>query len=143
MVYYFAYGGNTNPIHMNRTYPNSKLIGVTYLPNYRLVFQSTEWYSQLYPNNTSIEQSYCNIIPDKSTRVFGVLYDCPEEDIQKLDVQERYPNLYTKVKIPNLNAFTYIMNTDNCIEQTPTERYFNVVLYGYKAYNLPISQLEI
>lgn len=137
MPYYFAYGGNTNPIHMNRKYPNALVIGVVCIPNFKLVFQSTDWYTG------DVEQAYCNIIPDNSNSVCGVLYKISEEEERLLDIQECVPFLYRKIYIPEIHAYTYIMNTDYCIESVPTSRYYKVVSYGYKYHKLPFSQIKI
>ncbi len=140
--YYFAYGGNTNPNHMRRSYPNAKYVGKACLPNFKVIFQSTDWYTNTHSTNL-IEDAYCNIIYNAGGSVYGILYELSEEDIVKLDAQERVPCLYTKYAIPELNAFTYVMNTDNYRESIPSLRYYNVVSYGYKYYELPLSQIEI
>ena len=137
--YYFAYGGNTNPIHMTRSYPNAKVIGNAHISGFKILFQSTHWCKM----EDTLEDAYCNMIECENSSVHGVLYELTEEDMFRLDKQERVPFLYIKINLPEINAFTYVMNTKEQTEKQPTNRYYNVVLYGYTHYNLPLSQIKI
>ena len=140
MSYYFAYGGNTNPIHMNREYPNAEIIEIACLPDFKLIFQSTDWYDL-----HTVEQSYCNIIPKENSNVYGVVYKLTQEEEQKLDTQEHVPYLYKKIDISvsNRNVYTYVMNTSDRTERMPTSRYYKVVSYGYTYHKLPFSQINL
>ena len=157
--FYFAYGGNTNPNHMARSYPDAVAVGVGYVKGFQLVFRTH--------NFPELEASYCDIFevqPNNDDwniydpKVYGVVYSMPDNCVKKLDSQEL---MYTKIKIPvwiqsdqetkvneakvpsePVECFTYQMIDQTLDLCKPTCRYFKVVSTGYKHYNLPMTQLR-
>lgn len=147
--FYFAYGGNTNPNHMNRSYPDAKFYDVGHVDGFQLVFRTH--------NFSNLEESYCDIF-DVSTqhsadcklpeaKVYGVVYSVSEKCIEKLDTQEI---MYTKIEVPvalenigtTVNCFTYQMIDQSLDLCKPSSRYFKVVSAGYKHYKIPMIQLR-
>ncbi len=136
-MYYFAYGGNTNPYFISSQYPNIKFISKGKLKGYRLVFRETSL-------NLTPEDSYCDIEKDPKMITYGVVYEVEEEDMKKFDVQEI---IYKRVEVEVVDEFnnklkciTYIMLEEFNDYKLPTARYYKVVLTGYKHYKLPVMQ---
>ncbi len=138
-VYYFAYGGNTNPNHMNREYPNAIFVCTGVLKNYQLCFRTHDYIGEI---------SYCDIFsaPDCDVNVYGVVYKMSTDDILRLNHQEKmYKQINVKIEITDhdgLECTTYQMIDQSKDFACPTQRYFSVVSRGYKHYNIPIRQLR-
>ena len=143
VLYYFAYGGNTNPRFISKKYPNIKFINQGILDNYQLKCHSVE-------NELQMEHAYMDIISSETSQVYGVIYELTEQDLQQFDQQEKLNKLYKReiIKI-RLQDKTYIdcwvyqmidQEKRNVIK--PTERYWNTCIYGYQYHNLPLQQLE-
>ena len=141
--YYFAYGGNTNNDHINKNYPNIKFYSIGILYDYKLVFRKSL-------DSLNMENAYCDIDKEKYKEVNGVIYELTSNDIKKLDIQEHTGVLYKRklfeVKSLNNNelikCYTYIMINKDLPYSKPTDRYYKIVLDGYKYYKLTLSQLH-
>lgn len=82
--------------------------------------------------------SYANIIPAEDGIVEGVLYDFPDNDIEKLDRVESYPKHYDRIKITvrdknnnSIIATTYVAQPNKVVDGLlPTREYLNFLLAG-------------
>ena len=141
--YYFAYGYNTNNDHININYPNIKFYSIGILYDYKLVFRKTL-------DSLNIENAYCDIEKEKYKEVNGVIYEISLKDMKKLDIQEHTGVLYKRklFEIKSLNnndlikCYSYIMINKDLPYSKPTDRYYKVVLDGYKYHKLSLSQLH-
>ena len=140
MSFYFAYGSNTNPYHINKYCKNIVIYTVGILEYYDLCFQNSEL----------SKNSYCNIIynPNYNSRVFGVIYYIDDEDEFALDKKEYFGLVYKKINIvvkdkdDNLyNCWTYQIINSSLQGLYPSLNYFNLVRGGYLFYNIPLIQL--
>ena len=75
-MYYFAYGSNMNWQQMQRRCPSSQFVCVGRLANYRFAIAR---HSQLRGCGTA------NIIAEKGSEVWGVVYDVSDRDLILLD----------------------------------------------------------
>jgi gamma-glutamylcyclotransferase (GGCT)/AIG2-like uncharacterized protein YtfP len=122
---YFAYGSNTNSAYFKKRIPSAKLKGKAYLEDY-----SFKWYR------------HADIVPKKASKVEGVLWQIPTEDMHKLDKDEEN---YTREKVVvytnrPLKAETYDMKI---IEpKKPSKRYKRIIEKGYLENDLDVKQLE-
>ena len=137
-MFYFAYGGNTNPFHIAKHYPNIKLIGKGYIKDYKLVFRKSQ-----YLNN-----SYCDIERDIGSLVYGVIYSVEQEDIDNFDIQEYVDVVYERVKIDVMleddivySSWIYTMINKEDPYEYPSQRYYKLVSVGYKTNMIPYKQL--
>jgi len=139
----FAYGGNTNPNHLNREFPSHKVVGQFYLPGYQLKFNSF----QPFPTEKSLECSYCNIIEHPGSKVHGIVVALSDTDLEKMDKQEFLGQLYERKQVvvqdetTTWSVYTYTMVQPNsCCP--PSERYLGVVRRGYKHFSIPEKQID-
>ncbi|MBC2581329.1 gamma-glutamylcyclotransferase family protein [Clostridium sp. DJ247] len=127
---YFAYGSNLNRLQMKKRCPDSVPLARVRLKGYKLVFNK-----------------YADIIESKEDIVYGAVYKVSNRDIKNLDIYEEYPRLYKKIDIiveddegKSYNAFVYIMNEKGKVK--PAESYYNIIVQGYKHWNLSLESLE-
>ena len=118
---YFAYGSNLNLTQMKVRCPDSKLIKICTLEDYKLVFRGV----------ADVEYS-------KGDKVWGALFRVGYKDIVNLDAYEGYPTLYTKEYMPTKygDGFFYIMNNQQDVKP-PSEYYYDTIKKGYKQCRLP------
>ena len=79
----------------------------------------------------------------KKSIVPGALFEISKSDEKKLDIYEDFPILYKKYYFfyYGKKVMTYTMVKKTPFKY-PTERYFNVVMKGYKDCNLDIKYLK-
>ena len=140
MSFYFAYGSNTNPSHVNKYCKNIVPYTVGILNYYDLYFQ----------NSDLMKNSYCNIIfnPNYNSRVFGVIYYIDNKDEFELDKKEYLGLFYKKINVlvkdiyNNIyNCWTYQIINPSLQKLYPTLKYYNLVRDGYLFFNIPLIQL--
>lgn len=130
----FAYGMNTNTTNMMLRCRNARIIGETILPNHRLDFRY-----------------HLDVTPHANSHVEGVLWELDTEDLAVIDQVEGYPVYYDRVLLApyrkflgkTFSAWTYYMRelTSRPELEYPDERYFNLVLEGYRQNNVNTDQL--
>lgn len=129
MIYYFAYGMNTNLDHMAQRCPAAKLIGPAVLPGHRFRFAG-----------------HADIVPDESSHVDGVLWYITKECLEALDRLEGYPTYYdckeVLVKCGDEDYFAevYYMTPGN-LDGLPSERYYTLVMEGYRQNGVSTHQI--
>lgn len=128
--YYIAYGSNLNVRQMLMRCPDSRMIGTSSIPGYRLMFKGSQTGSYL-----TIEQAAGHEVP------VGV-WEVSPRDEKALDRYEGYPSFYYKKelvlpitgirsgKIRMRKVFVYIMHEDRQLG-VPTNFYMRTCMEGY------------
>ena len=123
IIYYAAYGSNINLDQMAFRCPNSKVVGVGYIPGYQLYFDI----------HADIERS-----DNPDNRVPVLLWEIAEEDWEKLDIYEGFPKYYITKIVPvvykgkKTQAIAYVMNKKYGGGYSfPNEKYFDTIVEGY------------
>lgn len=118
---YIAYGSNMVKTQMDYRCPHAKLIGMGYLPGYRLEFYL----------HATVERSRA-----KGPGVPVAVWEIDESDERNLDYYEGYPTYYTKRKAKvkmndgsEIEGIVYIMNLIR--PQPPTSNYYNAIADAY------------
>ena len=126
---YFAYGSNLNHFQMKRRCKDSIFLKKINLKDFKLTFRS--------------KYRAADIEPKKKSIVPGALFEISKSDEKKLDIYEDFPILYKKYYFfyYGKKVMTYTMVKKTPFKY-PTERYFNVVMKGYKDCNLDIKYLK-
>lgn len=127
---YFAYGSNMDSQRMKDRKVNFSKRELAIIKNYELCFNKQ---ASRNPN-----EGYANLVPEKDKITEGVLYEINDEDIEKLDKFEGYPNHYDKktikVKMENgdeVDALVYIAQADKIKDDLkPTKEYLNHLKEG-------------
>lgn len=83
---YFAYGSNMDIAQMDIRCPGGyKVLGDALLPDFKFIIN---------------QRGVANIIPQKESKVFGVLFNLNTTCLGVLDRYEGYPYFYTREKLP-------------------------------------------
>ena len=126
---YFAYGSNLHHKQMKRRCKDSIFLKKINLKDFKLTFRSKY-------RAADIEYKKKSIVP-------GGLYAISKNDEKKLDVYEDYPTLYKKYYFYyyGKRVMTYTMAKKSQF-RFRTERYLNVVMWGYKDCGLNNKYLQ-
>ncbi|MDX9916633.1 MAG: gamma-glutamylcyclotransferase family protein [Gudongella sp.] len=126
---YFAYASNLSKVYMAGRCPNAIPLKKVILDGYKLSFNEL-----------------ADIIPSEGDSVVGALYLISKQDLEKLDALEGHPDLYERILVEledekgNLyDAFAYSMVDKK--EQSPPESYYNILVDGYKDWDIDIELL--
>lgn len=119
--FYIAYGSNMNKDQMQLRCPDAKIIGKTYLNNWKLTMPF-----------------YANIQRTKGAKTPCLVWEITKEDEKKLDRYEGYPNLYEKkellIKVNKtfVTGMVYIMTAEYTKEKRqPREGYADDIKKRY------------
>ncbi|HZB03358.1 MAG TPA: gamma-glutamylcyclotransferase family protein [Actinomycetota bacterium] len=84
---YFAYGSNMDARTMQRSVPEASLVGPGRLEGFRLEFNvySDRW-----------EGGAANLEPDEDGHLWGVVWDIPEDALERLDTFIGHPTFYRR-----------------------------------------------
>jgi len=121
--YYIAYGSNLNLNQMFYICPSARVLGKSFLPGYRLVFKSG---------------GYLSIEKDAEKRVPIGVFELSFFDSIRLNVFERYPELYEKkyfninINNQNIHAFLYVMRQKYDFYFLPNAKYLKTCYEGYQ-----------
>jgi len=131
-VYYLAYGSNLHPLRLQARAPSARASAVVPMPGQRLTFHK----------RSKDLSGKCNLLQDKSSQAYGVLYEMSPEDMQKLNKHEGpgYIQLQTKVELQGqvYFAITYIAQRDSIAEGlSPYHWYKELVATGAEYYGFP------
>lgn len=127
---YIAYGSNLNIAQMKRRCPTAKLVGVSEIKDYELVFRGV----------ATIEKK-------KGSRVPVGVWEIEENDEKALDLYEGYPRFYKKEDFnidldgEKIEAMAYVMTPGHRLGM-PSDYYFNVIYQGYKDNGLDVNVLN-
>ncbi len=92
-MHYFGYGSNLRIDFVRELLPSAKFTMKAYLPNYEV--QWPAWSEEYKGGTSSINEAPGEIVQ-------GVLYECPQEEIQILDYK---PGIY----VPNYKRETFVV----------------------------------
>ena len=127
---YFAYASNLSKEYMMSRCPNATAVKKVALKNYKLVFNEL-----------------ADILQHDEDHVLGALYVISKQDLEELDRLEGYPDLYDRIIVEvedenggKYDAFAYSMVEKNL--ENPPEHYYNILLEGFKDWDLSLEQLE-
>lgn len=131
MMYYFAYGMNTNAQEMAWRCPAAKDLGTARLDNHRLVFKY-----------------HADMIESPVDTALGVLWRITPACLVALDQLEGYPYYYQRrtVEVVTESGCTvpalmyYMTNSDEPSE--PSTGYYKLVLEGYTQHGISEKELE-
>ena len=142
---YFAYGSNLETENMKKWLGRVPPSTIARLPDYRLAFNAEGFEPQ---------EIYANIVPQEGSDVWGVVYECEAEDLNKLDEYEDVDSGYyrrgrvvvvTQAK-ERLEADVYLACEGRlCADGQPSKRYSMKIISGALEHGLPtdyIRQLE-
>ena len=140
---YFSYGSFLDSYTLRRHAPNAEYVSNVFLPDFEVQFN---FLSKTYDGGvTSVE-------PAPGLKAFGVIYDVPQEEIEKLDIVEGVPaGIYYRetVTVVNKDGKEYQAETYRTSDPkgpfTPTMRYLVLMIKGAKEHGLDpdyIKELE-
>jgi gamma-glutamylcyclotransferase (GGCT)/AIG2-like uncharacterized protein YtfP len=142
---YFAYGSNLDPEQMKSRCPESQVVGLASLDDYRVTFPrfSNDWGG----GTASIHLAH-------GKKVWGVLYELSDGDLQKLDEYEGYVgpqdqhNVHDREHVTvglerpddgsiprRVRAWTYIARPAHAAP--PSEKYKAAMMTGATHHRLP------
>lgn len=132
---YIAYGSNINTEQMALRCPDSRVIGVSCVHDYKLVFRGHS------------ESAVATIEPEEGSSVPVLVWKISKKDEAHLDIYEGYPQLYVKklyrieLNGAEVNAMAYVM-TPGRSEGKPSARYFNTIAQGYREFGFDLDFLR-
>ena len=136
---YFAYGANMDTGHMHGRVPGATDIGRARLDGFRLVFSvySSEW-----------EGGAANLAPDRSGRVWGLLWDVPRDEVQGLDAFQGHPTFFRREEVvvesddEPIVAWTYRVAHQEGTYIRPTDVYLDLLREAMRTHGFPEEALE-
>lgn len=134
MIYYFAYGSNLDQAQMKERCPDSELLGVAVLKNYRLDFT-------IYSKKRLC--GCADIVKDEGSEVWGLIYVLSEKDLQQLDIFEGSPNYYRRTRVDatdkegkSIKVYAYEVVKKTPF-QVPSSQYLDIIKNAAKKFNFP------
>ena len=139
--YYIAYGSNLNIEQMKFRCPTAKVVGISEIRDYRLLFKGSQ------------TGAYLTIEPYKGASVPVAVWEVTADDELSLDRYEGYPRFYYKAemtlpvisidgnRVRDLPAFVYIMHEDRTVG-IPMQYYVDTCLEGYRAFSFDEEKLS-
>lgn len=132
---YIAYGSNLNLSQMASRCPTAKVLGVSVMKGWRLLFKG------------AYSGAVATVDPHKGSSVPVLVWELTPADELALDRYEGYPFLYRKetvgVKLDGktVKAMVYVMNEGKPLGQ-PSCYYYTTILDGYKDAGFDIDILR-
>lgn len=132
---YIAYGSNLNLPQMSFRCPTAKVVGVSEIKGYELLFRGSR------------SSAVATVEPLAGSSVPVLLWKVRPKDELALDRYEGYPNFYRKELFPvelggrSVNAMVYVMNDGHPLG-APSDYYLNTILEGYKSAGFDSDFLE-
>ena len=138
--YYIAYGSNLNIPQMRWRCPSARIIGISEVPDYRLLFKGSK------------TGAYLTIEPCGGASVPVAVWEVTAEDERALDRYEGFPRFYYKAemtlpitgiksgKARRRTVFVYIMHEDRPYG-IPSDYYVDVCREGYAAFGFDQGKL--
>lgn len=132
---YLAYGSNLNIRQMAQRCPTAKIVGITTLENYKLLFRGGH------------ACSVATVEPSEGDKVPVMIWEIQDKDEAALDRYEGFPHLYIKknVKVKlgkkTVEVMMYVM-TDGHPTGTPSAYYYATILEGYNGAKMDVAYLN-
>lgn len=137
--YYMAYGSNLCTTQIGRRCRDAKLVGTTFLPNYKLEMKSVAGANG---------NAYATITRTKDSQVPVAIFDISVSDEKSLDIYEgvsggHYFKEEMEVEVNNevLTVMVYIMNPI-AKKALPIASYIETIGAGYEEHQFPFEYLE-
>ncbi len=133
--YFAAYGVGVNRTEMAKRCPTAKLLGMSVLKNYRLLFRGSH------------AAALANVEPMKGRSVPLLVWEITSADESALDQYEGFPYLYEKQNVrirldgKLVNAMVYTMIGDRPLGK-PSAFYYSTILEGYQDAGFDTSILK-
>jgi gamma-glutamylcyclotransferase (GGCT)/AIG2-like uncharacterized protein YtfP len=140
MVPYFAYGSKMDARQMQQRVPRAELIGPARLEGFRLAFTvfSRRW-----------NAGAANLELDPEGRVYGVLWELPEDGEKELDSFEGHPTFYRREHVtvetaagPTI-AWTYRVAHQEGVFIRPSDEYLHLMHAAIRVLGLPPEALDL
>jgi gamma-glutamylcyclotransferase (GGCT)/AIG2-like uncharacterized protein YtfP len=140
MVPYFAYGSNMDARQMQQRVQGAELIGPACLEGFRLAFT-------VFSRRWNAGAANLEVAPDG--RVYGVLWELPEEGIEQLDTFEGHPTFYRREEVivetatgPTI-AWTYRVAHQEGVFVRPSDEYLQLLYAAIRVHGLPPEALDL
>jgi gamma-glutamylcyclotransferase (GGCT)/AIG2-like uncharacterized protein YtfP len=145
-TFYFAYGSNLETRNMKKWLGRVPPSTIARLPDYRLAFNAEGFEPQ---------EIYANIVPHEGSSVWGVVYECEPEDLNKLDEYEDVDGgYYRRGRVVVVTAAGERLEADVYLacegrlsaDGQPSKRYSMQIISGAREHGLPsdyIRQIEM
>lgn len=138
-ILYFAYGSNLNHEQMKQRCPESKFISRVVLKNYKLV------YDGYGPHRHG---AVANIVPHTGETVWGGLFELSQNDLNRLDKFEGYPDVYSRKEASVENdkndiiekVFIYYKKPEAI--GNPSQGYQYIIVKGAEECGLPKDYID-
>jgi len=129
---YMAYGSNMNIEQMSKRCPDAKVVGSSYLLDWRLTMPF-----------------YANIEKEKGSKVPVLIWEISEKDEHELDIYEGYPteygkqNLTAEVNGQEVEVMVYIMTEEYKVKNVkPRDGYEDTIRQGYKDAGFDLEEFQ-
>lgn len=139
-MFHFAYGSNLSSKFLRRHCPSAEFVMRACLPNFRVAFP---FYSKKRKGGIS------SIIPDPGKLVRGVIYEVPEDEMEKLDEVEGVPQgLYVRQTFlvlgedGDLHRADLYRVVDPAGPFTPARSYVELMVEGAEEHGLDPDYVE-
>lgn len=132
---YIAYGSNLNLPQMAYRCPTAKVLGVSEIKDYELLFRGSK------------TGSYATVEPCEGKNVPVLLWSVKPQDEKALDRYEGYPMFYEKENMTlslngkEVNAFVYVMTEGHQLGM-PSQNYVDVIAEGYQSAGFDLNILQ-
>ena len=140
--YYIAYGSNLNVRQMKFRCPGAKVVGISVIKDYQLLYKGSK------------TGSYLTIEKKKGGMVPVAVWEVTADDEKRLDAYEGYPNFYYKTDMrltvkshitghkKKLDAFVYIMHEERKLG-IPSYAYVRTCVQGYRDFGFDLKHLRL
>ena len=140
--YYIAYGSNLNVRQMKFRCPGAKVVGISVIKDYQLLYKGSK------------TGSYLTIEKKKGGMVPVAVWEVTADDEKRLDAYEGYPNFYYKTDMQltvkshitgrkkKLDAFVYIMHEERKLG-IPSYAYVRTCVQGYRDFGFDLKHLRL
>ena len=140
--YYIAYGSNLNVQQMKFRCPGAKVVGISVIKDYQLLYKGSK------------TGSYLTIEKKKGGMVPVAVWEVTADDEKRLDAYEGYPNFYYKTDMQltvkshitgrkkKLDAFVYIMHEERKLG-IPSYAYVRTCVQGYRDFGFDLKHLRL
>lgn len=137
MILYFAYGSNMDEKQMKQRCPGSKLICRAVLKDYKLAFS-------IYSPKRKC--GCADIIKNKDSEVWGLVYNLNQNDLDKLDAFEMHPTKYKRLtcEVKDDLGNLLVVETYEVVDKSlkhlgPSRHYHDILVKASHKHNFPDS----
>jgi gamma-glutamylcyclotransferase (GGCT)/AIG2-like uncharacterized protein YtfP len=139
-VNYFAYGSNMALGVMTTTCPRHHLLGAASLDDYRLAFTR---------RSIRTQTGVADVVPAQGSRVWGVLYELEDPELDAIDRKEGCGWAYTRKPVLvrlrdgyTCSALCYTVLHKEQDHVPPSQRYLNQLVDAARTHGLPSDYVD-